>query len=184
MNKKLQIEVEFRSILNKRGYNNVRIFLKKNAKDLGEDNKDTYFFILEDKLLKVVNNISRENAKIVLKLNKIGRGSDFEEIEILINQDDIEKSVKFFTLLGLNEIQHSFQKRHNYFYKGIEFALKYSDIWSYHLELEKMVHDRKDIFLAEKQIQKIAVELGIHLMTDKELAEFTRRKDYEYQQEY
>ena len=137
---------------------------------------------MKDKLIKVVNNVSKRNAKVVLKLNKIGRGSDFEEIEILIDQNDVEKSVNLFTLLGLNEMQHSFQKRHNYFYKGIEFALKYSNTWGYHLELEKMVHNRKDVSLAKKQIQKVAIELGIHLMTDKELLNFTKRKDREYQQ--
>ena len=146
MNKKLQIEVEFRSMFGKKKYNDIRIFLEKNAKDLGEDNKDVYFFILQDKLVKVVNNISKKNAKIVLKLNKIGKGSDFEETEILIDQNDVEKSVGFFTSLGLNEMQRSFQKRHNYLYKEIEFALKYSDTWGYHLELEKMVYDKKDIF--------------------------------------
>jgi len=85
MNKKLRIEVEFRSMFSEKKYNDIKIFLEKNAKDLSEDNKDVYFFILQDKLVKVVNNISKKNAKIVLKLNKIGKGSDFEETEILID---------------------------------------------------------------------------------------------------
>jgi len=182
MDKKLQIEIEFRSMFDQEKYNDIRIFLAKNAKDLGKDNKDVYFFILQDKLVKVVNNISKKNAKIVLKLNKIGKGSDFEETEILIDQNDVEKSVGLFISLGLNEMQRSFQKRHNYLYKEIEFALKYSDTWGHHLELEKMVYDKKDISLAKKQIQKMALELGIHLMTDRELMEFTEKKDYEYQQ--
>ncbi len=93
MNKKLQIEVEFRSMLDEKKYNNIRIFLKENAKDLGKDDKDVIFY-LKDKLIKVVNNVSKRNAKVVLKLNKIGRGSDFEEIEILIDQNDVEKICK------------------------------------------------------------------------------------------
>jgi len=79
-------------------------------------------------------------------------------------------------------MQHAFQKRHNYLYKEIEFTLKYSDTWGHHLELEKMVYDKKDIFLARKRIKEIALELGIHLMTDRELMEFTKKKDYEYRQ--
>lgn len=48
------------------------------------------------------------------------------------------------------------------------------------MELEKIVNDKKDVSAAEKEIQNIASELGIHLMTNNDLAEFTQRKDREY----
>lgn len=177
-----QIEVELRSMFDEGKYKEIGDFLNVKAKDLGEDDKDVYFFILPDKLVKVVNNVSKKNAKIVLKLNKIGKGSDFEEIEIPINQEYIEKAVKLFTGLGFAEIQHAYQKRHNYSYKGVELALKYSDAWGYHLELEKIVGDKNDVSEAENQIRNVASEFGIHVMTDKELAEFTKKKDQEYQE--
>ena len=177
-----QIEVELRSMFDKKKYEEINKFLNANAKDLGKDDKDVHFFILPDKLVKVVNNISKKNAKIVLKLTKIGKGSDFEEIEIPINQDYIEKAVKLFRGLGFNEVQHAYQKRHNYLYKGAELALKYSDAWGYHLELEKIVKDKKNILKAESQLRRVASELGVHLMTDDELAEFTKKKDREYQE--
>jgi len=118
----------------------------------------------------------------VLKLTKIGQGSGFEEVEIPISQNDVEKAVKLFEALGLNEVQRSFQKRHNYLYKEIEIALKYSDAWGYHMELEKIVGDKNSVPEAERQIREIASEFGAHIMTDEELKEFTEKKDKEYRQ--
>lgn len=177
-----QIEVELRSMFDEGKYKEIENFLNAKAEDLGEDDKDVYFFILPDKLVKVVNNVSKKNAKIVLKLNKIGKGSDFEEIEIPINQEYIEKAVNLFTGLGFNEVQHAYQKRHNYRYREIELALKYSNAWGYHLELEKIVGNKNDIPKAENQMRNVASEFGIRIMTDKELTEFTKKKDREYQE--
>ena len=107
---------------------------------------------MPDKLLKVVDNISKNNAKIVLKLNKIGKGSDFEEIEIPIGREQINDFVKILNALGFTDnIMHSFQKRQNYVYKGVEVALKHSEVWGYHLELEIMITDIKEKEQAEKR---------------------------------
>ena len=84
MSKQTNIEVEFRSMFDKNKYNKLAKFLNANAEDLGKDDKDVYFFIFPDKLLKVVNNISQKTAKLVMKLTKIGHGNAFEEIEIPI----------------------------------------------------------------------------------------------------
>jgi adenylate cyclase class IV len=176
-----KIEIEFRSIINKSRYNELRKFLIKNAEDLGEDDKDVVFFIMSDKLLKVVNNISNKNAEIVFKANKIGKGSDFKETHILINQKDIIKTIETFKALKItSNIMRSFQKRHNYLYKGVEIALKYSEHWGYHLELEIMINSLKNKPKVEEKIKKVADELGVHLMSDKELREFTRKAEKEY----
>ncbi len=176
-----KIEIEFRAILNKTQYKKIEMFLKNKAKSLGKDDKDVYFFTMPDKLLKVVNNISKKSAAIVIKLNEIGKGSDFEEIEIPILQRNIKKAVKIFTMLGISDnIMHDFQKRHNYLYKGVELALKYSDVWGYHLELEIMVDNKDKKEIAENKIRKIADELNIRLMTEKELAEFIRKAKEKY----
>lgn len=175
-----KIEIEFRSIINRPQYRKIEAFLQKNAKDLGKDNKDVYFFIMPEKLLKVVNNISQRNAEVVLKLGKIGKGSDFEELRIPIKQADINDAVKIFSYLTVaKNIMHSFQKRHNYRYKDVEIALKYSDVWDYHIELEINVNNKNKKEAAEKKIKEVANELGIKLMNDKELSEFTRKKEEE-----
>lgn len=176
----MNIEIELRSMFDETTYLRLKDFFVKNAKDLGEDNKNVFFFLMPDKLLKVVNNISQNTAKIVLKLNKIGQGSDFDETEILIDPKDCDKAVKMFTKLGFTDIQNTFQERHNYLYKGVELALKYSNTWGYHLELEIVVHDLNDKNIAEQYIKKVADELGIHILSDIELSEFTKKVDIDY----
>jgi len=174
------IEIEFRSRFDSKKHEELKNLLNKKAEDLGEDDKDVYFFLFPDKLLKVVNNISKKNAKIVLKLNKIGKGTNFEEIEVPIGQEYFEKAVKFFIALKTGDYMHSFQKRHNYLYKDVELALKWSEIWGYHLELEVVVNDISQRVEADKKIFAIAEELGVKIMADEELQEFTERAEFDY----
>ena len=156
MNNKLSnqknIEIEFRAIFGENDFDRLKEYLDLSAENIGEDDKDVFFCIMPDKLLKVVDNISKNNAKIVLKLNKIGKGSDFEEIEIPIGREQINDFVKILNALGFTDnIMHSFQKRQNYVYKGVEVALKHSEVWGYHLELEIMITDIKEKEQAEKR---------------------------------
>jgi len=178
---KKQIEIEFRALLTKDKYDNLKDFLNTNSKNLGEDNKDVYFFILPDKLVKIVNNISKKSAKLVIKLNKIGKSDDFEETEVSIRTEDVNNAVEILTLLNFTDnIMHFYQKRHNYLYKGVEIALKYSDIWGYHAELEIVIDDKSKKSKAESKIKKIANELNIKLMSNKELIKFTKRAEQNY----
>ena len=75
---------------------------------------------------------------------------------------------------------HSFQKRHNYLYKDIEIALKYSDVWGFHLELEKVIDNLEKKQSAEKAIKEAAKGLNVHLMTDRELTAFTQKAEKLY----
>lgn len=169
------IEIELRSIFTKEKYDQLLTFLTEHvSNDLWEDDKNVFFFIMPDKLLKVVDNTSKQSAKIVLKLNKIGQGSHFEEIEIPIAPEDVNLTVHLFTSLGCaTQIIESFQKRHNFIYKGIEIALKYSEDRWYHAELEILIDDLSKKAEAEKQLYELADELDIQIMTDEELKQFT-----------
>ncbi|MGI5826638.1 MAG: CYTH domain-containing protein [Patescibacteria group bacterium] len=180
-NNEKQIEIELRSVFDEKKYNKLKDFLDKNAQDLGEDDKDVYFFLLPDKITKATHNVSKKTAKIVIKLNRIGRGSsDFEEIEIPINPSDFEKAVKLFSALPFDQIQNSYQKRHNYLLDGVEIALKWTESWGYHMELEIVVDNvvkRED---AECKIRKVAEKLGVQIMSEEELKDFTQKIDDNY----
>jgi len=180
-NKITRIEVELRSIFDKKKYEQLKFFLDKNAEYLGEDNKDVCFFILKDKFVKSVKNISKGDAKIVLKNNSITKGeSDFEEIEIPISQSNFNKSVRLFEALPFDQIEWSYQKRHNYVYKGVELALKWTQSWGYHLELEIVTNSRAKVEDAKKKIERVAKELDVHIMTKKELMDFSKKADELY----
>jgi len=178
--KQKNIEIEFRARFNQEKYKKLKKFLDTKVKDLREDDKDVYFFLFPDKLLKAVNETSKKRAKIVLKLNKIGKGSDFEEIEIPIEQKYFEEAVKIFKALKTGDFMHSFQKRHNYLYKGVELALKWSKIWGHHLELEVLIKNKNQKSAAEKKIFAVAKELNIKIMTDEELQKFTKKAEKDY----
>ena len=171
------IEIELRALIDEDKFVELNNFLTKNSENLGEDNKDTYFFLFPDKLLKVTNNISKKSAKITLKLNKIGSGSDFKEIEIFINPKDVDNMVTAFKIIGLSNNQYSFQFRHNYIYKGIEIAVKYTQSWGFHVELEIMIGEEDDEDYAKNRIVNVAKELNLSIMSDKELKDFTQKID-------
>jgi predicted adenylyl cyclase CyaB len=175
------IEIEMRAVFDKKKHDELEEFLNKNAEDLGEDNKDVNFYLLPDIFAKVTKNFSKNTAKMTLKLNRPGRGSsDFEEIEFPINPNDFEKASKLMENLPFDEIQNSYQERHNYMYKGVELALKYTKSWGYHLELEILVDDTKHQEEAEEKIHQVAKALGVKILSEKELDEITKRIDDEY----
>jgi adenylate cyclase class IV len=176
-----QIEIEFRSCFDQNKFNELETFLQSNAEDLGQDNKNVFFYIFKDKLLKVVDEVSKKRGKIVLKNSKIGDGSDFEEIEIIIDKDSIEATNNIFSELSLDcQLIESYQKRNNYLYKGVEIALKYSNHWGFHIELEIVIDDIKLKKDAEKKIHAVAKELNIKLMNDVELEEFVNKLEKDY----
>lgn len=169
------IEIEFRAIITKDKYEWLNNLLKLKAEDLGEDNKETVFYILPDKLFKVVNETSKKKAKIVLKTNRLGCGIDFGEWELAISPNDYEKAVEMFNGINLpGKSTKAWQERHNYLYKGVEVAVKFSEQWKYHVEMEIVIDDISKKNEAEIQIKKLADELGIKLMTEDEIKEFTR----------
>ncbi len=175
------IEVEFRSIFDKKKYNSLKLFLDKYANNLGVDDKDSYYYLIDEKVIKVVNNISQKTAKIVMKLNRVGTGDNStEEIEIFIDPKDVLKGVKLFSELKFDEVQKSFQKRINYKYKEVVLELKYSESWGYHMELEIMISDIREKKKAEEKIFSVAEELGIDILSKDELKKFINKINQSY----
>src|SRR3989304_6606831 len=58
------IEIEHRARFDKTTYDNISNFLNANAEDLGEDDKDAYFFLFPDKLLKTVNRSEEHTSEL------------------------------------------------------------------------------------------------------------------------
>ncbi|OGZ63892.1 MAG: hypothetical protein A3A98_01230 [Candidatus Staskawiczbacteria bacterium RIFCSPLOWO2_01_FULL_40_39] len=176
---KKQIEIEHRARFSKEERDQLLSFLQENGKDIGEDDKNVYFFTLPDKLLKVTDNISKNTAKITGKMGRIGEGSGFEEIEFPIERTDVLKAVELFKKFGFTNVHDSFQSRHNFEYKDVEIALKYSEMWGYHAEFEIVIDDETKKGVADQKIMSVAKELGVRLMTEEELKVFIRQKEIE-----
>ena len=171
-------EIEFRSKFDQEKFTILKEYLDTHAENLGEDNKDCYYYIFSDKLLKLVNNISKKTAKISLKLNRIGDGPAFHEIEFYFDPQVFNKAKELLDALNLSvKIMHGPQERINYRYKGCEIALKHSDAWGHHLEIERVIETKEKQQETEEQIRRVADELGVRLMSEKELNEFTRMSE-------
>lgn len=175
-----QYEIEFRCVFDEAKHKDLSTFLQEKATDLGADDKRVWFFVMPDRLLKVTHNTSKQTAKVTLKLTKIGHGSSFEEIEYSIPENDAEKAVHLFKSLGHDYLLEPTILRHNYEYKGVEIAVKYSKSWGYHAELEILVDDLEKKDQAERTILEVAKELGLKLMSDEELGAFTNAIETSY----
>mgnify|MGYP001372013535 CR=1 FL=1 len=159
------IEVEYYSLISPEKHEELNQFLMKNADDLGEDNKETYYFLLHEKTFKVVNNVSNNTAKIVLKIGRIGKENFFDETEVPISPDDYDNTVKIFKEILDCQVIKSYQDRHNFSYKGVDISVKYSNEWGHHVELEILISDLKDKDEADKKIFEIAAELELKVLT-------------------
>ena len=172
------LEIEKRGFLTEKQYNNLLDFLDKNGESLGADDKDVVYYIYPDKLLKAVHNISKGDAKISLKMNKIGAGSVFPETEVFFPEDDFDKIKLIIEKIAKpDKVMSGIQKRKNFMYKGCDFAIKWSKEWDYHFEIEILVKDKDEVDDAEEKLEAIAKELGIKILTENELKEFTKKAE-------
>ncbi len=174
------IEIEYRARFSKDKYEKLLKFLSLHSKDLGVDDKRVWFFVMPDKLLKVTHNISSKSGKVTLKLTKIGKGSHFKEIEFPVAEKSIETVLQLFINLGYEYLFEPIILRHNFLYKGVELALKYSKTWGYHLELEIMISSVAQKQKAEERILCVAKELGVVIMSEEELWKFTQNVEKTY----
>lgn len=167
------IEIEYRALLTEKQFLELRSFLNNKAELLENDNKDTLFYIWNDKVIKVVQNAESLATKMVLKPGRIGEQSHFEETELKLDPSMFDMAKKFCEQLVPEKVMRSFQFRTNYMYKNVEIALKYTETWGFHIELEIMVEsvDQKD--QVEQEIKSVANELKLHLLDDAELSKLT-----------
>lgn len=151
--------------------------LTKVAEDLGCDDKHIHFYVLPDQLLKVTDNTAAGTAKISLKGSRIGQGAAFPETEFAIAREDVPAAVGVFNALGFEDAVHqAFNQRHNFRYLGVEIAVKWSEAWGHHAEFEVLLDDDPSAAVQEEAItllRTVAKELGVELISEQELAEFT-----------
>jgi adenylate cyclase class IV len=173
----LAVEIEMRARFDRDEHDQLVAHLTQAAEDLGQDDKHIYFYVLPDQLLKVTDNKAAGTAKITLKESRIGQGSAFPETEFPIAQGDVQAAVRIFNALGFESAMHeAFNFRRNFRLQGVEIAVKWSEAWGYHAEFEVLLgDDASDEEKAEAvdHIHFVATDLGVRLMTEQELVEFT-----------
>jgi adenylate cyclase class IV len=169
-------EYEERAFLTEEDFFRVKELLEKQSLTRALDNKLSYFFVLPKQNLSIAQ--SEKKCVIKYKHGTPGIGNGFSEFEIPVDTKDCEQTIGMFKLLLGIEPHLSEQFRINYVLKNnIEVALKYTETWGFHLEIEKTYSEDTDLPLAKQEVEKIANELKIHLITDPEMKAFRANFD-------
>ncbi len=129
----MKIEVEVRSFISEKKYNELLSFFSKEGKFLGEDFQQTFYFDCEEDL-----RIQRNSrfSKIWLKKGRL-HDEVREEIEIKFPREDFEKLEELLVALGFNVSVKWFRTRHTFFWEGVHVMLDYTKGYGYIIELEK-----------------------------------------------
>lgn len=174
-------EYEKIAFLDEASHDRISALLAEQATDLGQDDKTSYFFVLPDMNLSVA---SKSGASVIkLKTGQIGRGIghvELPEVE-LAGPEQTNNAVELLTELTGYSPELSEQIRHNYLLNEVEIAVKYTETWGFHAELEYIYEGGSDDVIeqskkdAESRINTVAGMLGITLATDSELITFTEK---------
>ena len=121
--------------------------------------------------------------KISLKTGDIVKDSSQTEFEIEIDPREFEIAENIFIKLGFTEIQRTEQRRINYVYGGVEFAIKWSVDWGYHFEMEIMVGDESEVDESRHILHSLASRLNLQVMSEEEFGRRCREIDRRYELE-
>lgn len=169
MSKATKYEYEERAFLTEEQFLFVKEKLDTIATSKEVDNKTSYFFVLPDINLSIASS----TAKTVIKYKggQLGLGNGFEELEVPIPRESLQNSIKLFSTLLKIEPQFSEQFRINYdLSNNIEVALKYTQTWGFHLEIEKTYEHTTDLDQekqkAKQELDEVATQLKISFIDD------------------
>ncbi len=166
----MAIEVEKKAIVTEDELEQVRAKLAQiGAEDLGPNDTESFFYLHDDYQLKVQVRLSKGDAKIAWKSGGFNGAEAREEIELPFPVEQGENAHKLMDRLlpKLKKVRTE-QKRHDYKLGDIELALKWSEQWKFHIELDTEVQTDGQVAAALTKLNGLAEELGIHLMTEAE----------------
>lgn len=130
-------EYEERAFLDDKSFARIKQYLDNHSTQSTLDNKQSFFFVLPDVNVSIA--ASEKETKVKYKGGQLGRGNGFEEIEFIIQHDSLQDAIKLFSSFLSIKPQESYQFRINYTLdNSIEVALKYSEMWGFHMEVERI----------------------------------------------
>lgn len=146
------------------------ILAQPDVQDLGDNDTDSVFYLTDREQIKVQKQISKGSAKIAWKSGGNAGQSARREIEVPIAPTDTQTAEALIEAMlpHAERFNASRQKRHDYRVGNIEIAVKWSNNWQDHLELEILVENEAAVSDALIRLDALANTLGIHLMTGAE----------------
>ena len=161
-----QIEVEVRSFIDKKKYEELMDFFNKNGVGTGSDTQETYYYDGKHDLRIQKNSIC---SKVWLKKGEM-HDECREEIEIKSDTKDFENLEKLYKTLGYKVKIKWFRDRNEFEWKGTKISLDYTRGYGYIIELER-ISDLKDKEKELEVIKKQIAELKIKITPKQEFAD-------------
>ncbi|MBI4140509.1 CYTH domain-containing protein [Candidatus Woesearchaeota archaeon] len=152
----MPIEVELRSFVSKEKYGELLLFFKSNAKYLGEDKQETFYFDAKEDVRIQRNNLF---SKIWMKKGRL-HDECREEIEIKFDRNDFDKAEQLFASLGFPVQIKWFRKRHSFTWNDITVTVDDTKGYGFIIELEKLSDEANKDATLELLKQKFS-ELNI-----------------------
>lgn len=170
----MAIEVEKRGVLAEAAYAALPEKLRAlGAEDLGNNDTDTIFYVTDDAQIKLQIRSSKQQAKIAWKSGGLDGASSRTEIEVGVNFTDTAAAEQLIdVLLPTARKVPTAQKRHDFKLADLSIALKYSDHWSYHIEIDEVVETQAEVAAALTRIEQLAGQLDVTLFTTEEEKQF------------
>lgn len=162
----MDIEVEVRSFISEKQYNELLAFMQKNAKLIKKDNQITYYFSGDNDLRIQKNDFF---SKIWLKKGNI-HDPHRKEIELKFEKEKFEQLEKLFLSLGYTVDIKWFRKRHSFSWNNIDVAIDFTKGYGYIIELERMSNKEEQEQVYEFLKNKLS-ELSVNLTSKEEFDE-------------
>jgi len=169
----MTIEVEKRALLDESRYHELLVLLDERAEDKGENDTVSVFYLRERSQIKVQRNETARTAKIAWKSGGVDGAEQRHELELPIGYDDFDAANELMrAVVSDAQVFPTKQTRHDYLIDDIDVAIKYSDDWGYHAELEIVVDDDARVEDALTRIHALADTLDIQLLSEDEERDF------------
>ena len=152
------IEVEIRSFISEKKYNELLDYFKKLNLNFKEDFQETHYFDTKEDL-----RLYKTNKETILLLKKGKMHDDYrEEIELRLPREDFEKTENLFLSLGFKIKVKWFRKRIEFIWQEIKVCLDYTKGYDYIIELEKMTNlneKEKSLINLKEKLKQLNIEL-------------------------
>jgi len=166
----MAVEVELRSFITGKKYEQLLEFFSKEGKLASKDNQVTYTLNDQNSIRIQKNDF---HAKLWIKLGKEQHDTIHEEIEIKFDKNDFEELEKAVTVMGFAPKIKWFRKRQTFEWEGVSAMVDFTRGYGYILELEKLCEKGEEdsaLKLLNEKMKKLEIEVTPKEEFDKRFA--------------
>lgn len=184
-------EIEVRGVLSEERYEKVRAKLTTEGEYVETKNRllIDYSYHLPDGGIKgrtrdIRLRTTNGVAEIVVKVGRWGGRDQRQEFAIKCPDEDFNKLVQIFAILGYKRGVVCVRNSEVFTYKGVEVALVEVPGHSRYFEVELMIDDEDNAAVAHRELEEICRELGLHPFSEKDFMNYVEKLNLEANDEF